>query len=150
MSIKNFFSEPQKLSIKEAIGVAETNTSGEVRVHMEATCSGDPYQRAVKVFEKLNMHKTALRNGVIIYISIDDRKLAIAGDKGINDIVPKDFWQHVIDEMRLDFAKQEFDKGLVKVIHQVGEKLKTFFPYQSDDINELSDDISFEDDLKDK
>ncbi|MBL7882995.1 MAG: TPM domain-containing protein [Bacteroidia bacterium] len=143
MSAKNFFTEEQKQAIQQAIANAELNTSGEVRVHIEAKCKGDALNAAVETFDKLKMHKTALRNGVLFYIAVDDKKLAIVGDKGINETVPKGFWDTIRDTMLSHFKNQEFTEGLCKGIEMAGEKLKTHFPYQSNDKNELSNDVSF-------
>ena len=142
MNPAKFFTEEQKKRIVEAIKEAENETSGEIRLHIESKCKGDPLERAKKVFKKLKMHKTALRNGVIIYLAIDHRKFAIWGDKGINEKVPENFWQDVKEVMAEHFKKNEHTEGLVKGIAMIGEKLKTYFPHQKDDINELSDDIS--------
>ena len=66
MSVQNFFSEAEKKQIVEAIEEAELNTSGEIRLHVEASCKADVLDRAVYIFEKLDMHKTELRNGGIV------------------------------------------------------------------------------------
>ena len=142
MGISNFFSKTEKENIIQAIKEAEHETSGEIRLHLESRCKGDPLERAVKVFEKLKMHETRLRNGTLIFLATEDHKFAIFGDEGINQIVPDNFWEDVKDEMNRFFAKNEFARGVSHGIFLVGEKLKEFFPYQDDDINELSDDIS--------
>ncbi len=142
MNPAKFFTEEEKERIVQAIKDAEKETSGEIRLHIESKCKGDPLQRAMKVFAKLKMHKTALRNGVIIYLAIDDRKFAIYGDKGINEKVPENFWEDVKEVMGQHFKENKHVEGLVKGIAMIGEKLKEFFPYQADDINELPDDIS--------
>ena len=142
LNVKNFFSEEQKKQIINAIKDAEKETSGEIRVHLEKTCKGNPLDRAVRVFQKIGMHKTQLRNGTLIYLAVKDRKFAIYGDKGINSSVPEDFWEDVKEEMGARFIKGDFSVGITSGIARIGEKLKEFFPYQEDDINELPDDIS--------
>ena len=142
MGISNFFSKADKEKIIQAIKDAERETSGEIRLHLESRCKGDPLERAIKVFEKLKMHHTRLRNGTLIFVATDDRKFAIFGDEGINEIVPDNFWEDVKEEMGQHFAKNEFALGVSRGIFLIGEKLKEFFTYQDDDINELSDDIS--------
>jgi uncharacterized membrane protein len=143
MSAKNFFTEEQKQAIQKAIASAELNTSGEIRLHVDSKCKGDSLDAAVETFDKLKMHKTALRNGVLFYLAVDDKKFAIVGDKGINDTVPKGFWDEVRDTMLAHFKNQEFAEGLCKGIEMAGVKLKTHFPLQKDDTNELSNDVSF-------
>jgi len=144
MSAKHSFSEAEQLSIVQAIKEAEKDTSGEIRVHLDRKCSGDPYKKAIKVFENLAMHKTAQRNGVLFYLSIDDRKLAIIGDQGINEKVPADFWHVILEEVIQLFKQGKLAEGLAHGIAKAGQQLSTFFPYQKDDHNELSNDISFD------
>lgn len=143
MSTKSFFTKQEQLTILQAIAGAEKNTSGEVRVHLDGKCNGEVLDVAAHWFNKLKMNETELRNGVLFYLSVKDRKFAILGDKGINEKVPHDFWDSVRDTVIHHFKKQEFALGLSKGIEMAGEKLKLYFPYQSDDTNELSDDISF-------
>jgi uncharacterized membrane protein len=142
-NIKNFFSQSEKENIVNAIKLAEKETSGEIRVHIDKKCKEDVLDRASFIFEKLEMHKTELRNGVLFYLAVNDRKFAILGDAGINNVVPKDFWEEVKQAMLKHFKSGNFSEGLIKGITMAGEKLKAFFPYKSDDINELDDDISF-------
>lgn len=140
---KVFFTEAEQRQIVDAIGQAELNTSGEIRVHIEAECKGDPYEQARAVFEMLEMHKTAQKNAVLFYVAYKHRKLAILGDIGIHEKVSQQFW----DEEKLllqDYFKQnKYAEGLSLAIKQAGEKLKHHFPYQKDDKNELNNEISF-------
>ena len=142
MGIANFFNKDEKEKIIQAIKDAEKETSGEIRLHMESRCKGKALDRAVEMFAKLKMHETQLHNGTLIYLAVKDHKFAIFGDEGINEIVADNFWEDVKEEMRNFFAKEEFQKGISRGIFLVGEKLKEFFPYQEDDVNELPDDIS--------
>ena len=130
--------------IVEAIKQAELNTSGEIKVHIENYCRGDVEQRSLTVFNKLRLNETKLRNGVLIYLAVKDRKLAILGDEGINKVVEYGFWNDVKDLMLSHFKDGRFTEGLEQGILRCGEKLKTYFPYQTDDINEIPDDISYE------
>ncbi len=144
MDIKTFFTDLQQKSIQLAIENAELNTSGEIRVHLDSKCKGDPIKTAIRIFEKLKMHQTELRNGVLFYLAVEDKKFAIIGDKGINDAVPTDFWDTIRNTMTHEFKKEEFTVGLCQGIEMAGNKLKTHFPHQSNDINELTNDLSFE------
>jgi uncharacterized membrane protein len=140
---KHLFSEEQKADIVSAIKEAELNTSGEIRVHLEKSCPEDVMDRASFIFEKLKMHKTELRNGVLFYQAVKDHKYAILGDAGLNAKVPEGFWDGIKDLMLEHFRKEDFSGGLVQGILKSGEQLKVHFPYQTDNVNELSDDISF-------
>jgi len=139
----NFFSEPEKAQIVDAIKTAELNTSGEIRVHIETVCKGNVLDRASQVFAKLEMHKTELRNGVLIYLAIETKTFAIIGDSGINQVVPTGFWDSTKDLMISHFKTGDYATGLIQGILKAGEQLKQHFAYQEDDINELPDDISF-------
>ena len=141
---ENFFTGDQKLKIKKAICNAECQTSGEIRIHIETKCNCDVLDRAAYIFAKLKMHKTKLRNGVLFYLAVDDKKFAILGDAGINAVVEKNFWDEVKDKMLVYFKEGHFSDGLIAGIAMAGEKLKKYFPYNlSEDKNELSDDVSF-------
>ena len=143
MSARNFFNSEQQKSIQQSIANAELNTSGEIRVHIDDKCKGDVLDAAANMFHKMKIDKTELRNGVLFYLAVSDHKFAILGDKGINEKVPTDFWDHIKDVMLSHFKKQEFTEGLSKGIEMAGEKLKTNFPLQSNDTNELTNDVSF-------
>lgn len=142
MSVASFFNREEKDKIIQAIKNAELETSGEIRLHLDLRCKGEALDEAVKMFEKLKMHETQLRNGTLIYLAVKDHKFAIFGDEGINEIVPDNFWEAAKEEMRELFVKGQFADGIARGIFLVGEKLKEFFPYQEDDINELPDEIS--------
>ncbi len=143
MSTDKFLSRQEETQVVEAIKMAEHQTSGEVRVHIESLCRGDVLDRSAWLFKSLKMHKTERRNGVLIYLSTVDRKFAIIGDAGINAVVPEGFWNDVRDLMVSSFSKGDIVQGFVSGIGRVGEKLKEFFPYQEDDVNELPDEISY-------
>lgn len=142
MKVSEFISPDDEKEIVEAIKEAELNTSGEIRVHIEHKCTGDRFDHALEIFEKLEMHKTELSNGVLIYVSIDDHQLVILGDKGINDVVPKGFWESTKDEIISQFKSGNYKQGLINGVLEAGKQLKEHFPYQSDDTNELNNEIS--------
>ena len=143
MSARMFFSKEEQQKIVAAIKEAELNTSGEIRVHIENRCKGAALERAAEIFYELKMDHTAARNGILFYLAVKDRKFAIIGDEGINRNVEHDFWNDIKDEMTSKFKEGQFTEGLVAGILKCGNKLKQYFPYQEDDVNELSDEISF-------
>jgi uncharacterized membrane protein len=142
---KDFFTAQQQDDIRQAVMDAELDTSGEIRVHIEKSCQGNVLDRAAFVFKQLGMTKTALRNGVLIYLAVNNRKFAILGDVGINQVVPSDFWDSVKEEMIHFFREDKYTEGLCYAIREAGLHLKKHFPHQRNDANELSDDISFGD-----
>ncbi len=137
-------SESDQKNIVEAITEAERQTSGEIKVHVEKKCpSENPVARAGEIFELLSLHKTALRNGVLIYLAYEDHKFAILGDKGINEKVGQGFWDSTRNMLSFHFRKGEFTEGLCNGIFEAGQQLKKYFPFQPGDVNELPDEISF-------
>lgn len=142
-SAKNFFTAEQQKQIVDAITAAELNTSGEVRVHIERKCKEDVLAAAVEVFHKLGMNKTKERNGVLFYLAVEDRKFAVIGDEGIDKKVPPDFWNSIKETMKQSFVIQQFAQGLCEGIRMAGVQLKQYFPHQSNDTNELPNDMSF-------
>lgn len=138
------FSSEQKAEIVAAIKAAETQTSGEIQVHIESTCKGAVLDRAAKVFETLKMYQTKDRNGVLVYLAVEDHKFAILGDSGINSVVPSDFWESTKDLMASHFRQGKFTEGLIEGIHHAGDQLKIHFPFDHlNDQNELSNEVSF-------
>jgi len=144
MSRKDFSLKTEdENEIVKAIRTAEKSTSGEIRVHLEKSSgSQDIFERAMEVFHQLKMDNTKEENGVLIYVAMEDRNFVIYGDKGINDKVEDDFWESTKDVILNHFKKGNFKQGLVDGILMAGEQLKRNFPWQEDDENELSDQIS--------
>ncbi|MBC8053981.1 MAG: TPM domain-containing protein [Sphingobacteriaceae bacterium] len=137
------FTDTEQEQIRQAIEAAEKNTSGEIRISAEKHCKEDPLDRAANYFHKIGMDKTALRNGVLIYIATEDHKFAIIGDAGINEAVPDNFWDTTKEAMLNLFKTGNIVEGLITGVNMAGEKLKQYFPYTDGDKNELSDDISY-------
>ena len=149
MKPSKFFTKEQKKQITDAIEEAELNTSGEIRLHVEESCKVDVLDRAAYIFKKLKMHKTEKRNGVLFYLALNNRKFAILGDAGINAVTPDNFWDEIRDTTLSYFKEGKYAEGLAKGISMAGKALKEYFPYQQDDVNELSNDISFGKDKED-
>jgi len=140
--IEDFLTKEEECAIVEAISMAEKNTSGEIRVHIENTTSIDAYERAMEVFHLLKMDATQLKNGVLLYVAVKDKSFVICGDKGINDVVPSDFWNTTKDVMASHFKNGNFKQGLIDGITKAGEQLQKYFPFENGDTNELSNEIS--------
>ena len=142
---KEPFSESEKKQITSAIEEAERSTSGEIRVHIDLSCSKDPVERAVECFDNMGMSATELRNGVLVYLAIKEHKFAIIGDQGNNEKVPTGCWDSTRDLMLSHFKANRLVDGLCEGIKHAGIQLKEHFPLAEDDSNELSNDISFGD-----
>lgn len=141
-AVERFLTPAEESAIVSAIASAERATSGEIRLHIERLCSGDPLERAKQVFELLEMHKTEQKNGVLFYLAVDDHKFAICGDQGIDAVVPADFWNSTKEMLASHFKRGSFADGLIAGIALAGEQLKKYFPFEKGDQNELTNEIS--------
>jgi len=140
--IEAFLTSSEEQEVIEAIRKAELNTSGEIRVHIEETSKGDAVNRSLEVFYMLKMDNTKLQNAMLIYVAVEEKTFVIYGDKGINDVVSKNFWDSTKDVMQSHFKKGNFKQGLVDGILKSGEQLKKCFPFHASDTNELTNEIS--------
>lgn len=143
MSPEKAFTQQQKDAMVAAIKQAEKDTSGEIRVHIENRSKIDVLDRAADVFAHLNMHKTAQRNGVLIYVALLDHKSAILGDAGLMPKYPRTSGS-IMKNMVAKFKEGKITEGICEAVITAGEQLKVYFPYQTDDVNELPDEISFQ------
>ena len=148
MDLDSFLNEKEVKDLAAIISEAELLTSGEIRLHLEEKCQIDTEARALEVFYSLNMGNTKLKNAVLLYISYGDQKFAICGDKGIHENVSNRFWKSLRNSLRRSFEKKDFFNGISVTIMECGRQLRTYFPYQHDDINELENHVTFEKDLK--
>jgi uncharacterized membrane protein len=140
--VEEFLTAEEEQEIIDAIVVAEKNTSGEVRVHIEATSKIDHFSRAQQLFHFLKMDNTKDGNGVLIYVAVDDKKFVIYGDKGIDRAVQKGFWDSTKDAMASHFKNGNFKQGIIEGVLMAGKELEAHFPWDHNDTNELSDAIS--------
>lgn len=137
-------SPADKKTIKKALDKAEQSTSAEIRVHVDRHCKLDPMNRAVQIFQWLKMHKTKLRNGVLIYIAVEDKKMAIIGDIGINQHLTSSFWESTKTTMISHFQQDSLTKGILVGIEKVAEAVQPFFAASSVYVNELPNEVTEE------
>ena len=137
----SFLSKSDKERLSTAIAAAEKNTSGEIVVSVLASVKEDIYKAAQTFFDEKELYKTKQRNATLIYLAYTDHKLAVLGDEGINALTPDDFWEDVLDHMIQKFKEQLYVEGLEEGIMMISEKLKEFFPWTEDDVNELPDGV---------
>lgn len=140
--VEDFLTKEEEQAVVEAIRLAEKETSGEIRVHIEKTTSLAPFDRAKEVFALLGMDNTQLKNGVLIYVAVKDKSFVICGDKGIDAMVADNFWDSTKEVMQSHFKNGDFKQGLVEGILKAGKELQHYFPCADDDTNELSNEIS--------
>ncbi len=140
--VEKFLTEDEEQEIVQAILKAEKNTSGEIRVHIEAHTRSDYFERAKEVFHLLKMDNTKEKNGVLIYVAVNDRAFVIYGDRGIDKAVPNDFWNTTKDAIQDQFKKENYKQGIIEGVICAGKELEAHFPWRHGDTNELSDEIS--------
>lgn len=140
-----YFTDAEQEQISVAITEAEKRTSGEIRVFVEARCKkATPIDRAAEVFQQLKMEQTAARNGVLVYVAMKDRKLAVFGDEGIHSRVGEAFWKQEVDNMIRHFSGEQHVAGIISIVHSIGEALLTHFPFdEKGDENELPNHVVF-------
>ncbi len=141
---REFFTKEQQQLMVEAIQEAEKNTSGEVRVFVEGKCEFvDPVDRAKEIFFSLKMEQTKNRNAVLLYLAMDDHQLALFADEGIYQRLGTQFWNDKVKKIITHFTKDDYTGGICHVIRDIGDALDKEFPYESNDKNELPDEIIF-------
>ncbi|MDQ6844010.1 MAG: TPM domain-containing protein [Bacteroidota bacterium] len=142
---KDFFSKEENELIVQSIRDAEKETSGEVRIYVESRCKYlDALDRAKEIFSLLKMENTKDRNGVLFYVALKDRQLAIFADTGIHTAIGEQYWKDVVAHILLFFNKENYALGIKECILKIGQALKSHFPYdQETDKNELPDEIIF-------
>jgi uncharacterized membrane protein len=139
-----FLHELDNDRITAAIFAAEERSRGEIRVHVTDRAVEDVEAAARAQFEKLEMTKTAQRNGVLIYVAPASQKFAIIGDKGIHEKCGPEFWTTVAAAMETDFRAGRFTEGILDGVEAAGVQLARFFPREGGppDVNELPDDVT--------
>jgi uncharacterized membrane protein len=141
--MSNFFTDQESDTIVKVISDIESSTVGELRLHIEDLCPDSPIDRAVEIFNKLEMYRTEHKTGILIYIATEDHKLAIIGDQGMHSIVGNDYWEYIMNDMKSKFATDSIYSGVLNGVKAVGEKLKEHFPEKRIPDNELSNEISY-------
>lgn len=140
--IEDFLTSEEETEIIEAIRIAERNTSGEIRVHIEQNYNGDIFNHALEVFHFLKMDNTLQRNGVLIYVAVNNKSFVVYGDKGINEKVGENFWNSTRDKIQQHFKNGNFKQGLIDGVSKAGQELSEYFPWEHSDRNELDNTIS--------
>jgi putative membrane protein len=95
------------------------------------------HRRAVEQFLAQNLHTTAGRTGVLLFVSVAERYAEVVADAAIHQRVPQEEWQGIVDDLTQHIAQGEADEGLVRAIGAVGEHLSRHFPPGARDPNAL-------------
>ncbi len=131
--------------IRQAIMLAELDTSAEIHVHLEEKCSGNCQSRAAELFKKLGMDQTVEHNGILIYLSVRNKRFCICTDTGISKNVPEDTWLVIKQDFLNHLRNNNYTDGLIEVINRTGMHLKKFFPRRPGDPNQIPDEVTFGD-----
>ena len=99
------------------------------------------HQRALQAFFENNLHTTEGRTGILIMISVLEHRVEILADKGINDKVPQDTWNKILEPLVHSLKQDRLGEGLVHTIVECGKILSMHFPIKENDKNELSNKI---------
>jgi len=142
---REIFSDKDLEQISQAIKTFEGQTSGEIVISFNTTSHNQPYKTTRRIFEKAKLYETKERNATLIALFLSEHKFAVYGDVGIHEKVPADFWENTVAEMKAHFAAGRMQEGLLHGINELGKNLAKYFPVSEDDINELSDEINYED-----
>ena len=149
MALADFIPSDGQRRIAGAITAAERHTTGEICVHVTPRCRGNVMKRATRTFDRLHLYTTKRRNAVLIFVAYEDRKFAILGDAGINNVVPQGFWDGEVEELGRYLKAGRPVDGLCEIIARIGERLSEYFPGERDDENELSNEVTFDDGFDD-
>jgi uncharacterized membrane protein YgcG len=130
--------------IEAKITESETQHSGEIRFAVETSLDGSallrdqsPRERAVELFSNLRVWDTEENCGLLIYVLLADRAVEIVADRGIHVKVGELEWNRICREMESEFSRGNYQEGLLAGIEQMTLHLKTHFPVQMNDRDEL-------------
>ncbi len=140
---KKLLSKEEEDRLIKAIELAEKQTSGEIRVHIEKESKEEAVTACVAKFHELEMQNTKQRNAILFYLAYKSKSFAVWGDEGIHEIVKDEFWKSITDSAIEHFRESDYITGLEKAIGLCGEQLKQHFPLQHDDKDELPNQISY-------
>src|SRR5258705_5164887 len=133
-------------TIEKAIGEEERRHAGQLRFAVEASLplgellrGVQSRERAVDWFGRLGVWDTEHNSGVLIYLLLADRRVEIVADRGVHSRVGTAAWEAICGEMQLEFARGQFERGVVIGVRAISDLLAAHFPRSGDSPNELSD-----------
>ncbi len=101
-------------------------------------------ERAIRAFYEKGLYRTREETGILIFISLLERTVWILGDRGIDQRIPPETWQGLAGDLSSGIRAGQAAPALCAVIDRCGELLQCHFPRRSDDVNELSDNVLYE------
>ena len=141
--MKKYLSEKEIVDLVEVIKIAENQSTGEIRLHIDSSAEKENAEVAFEVFQRLEMYKTKDRNAVLFHVNFNQRYLTIIGDEGIHQKVCQSFWDKIHSEVITQFVQGKYFFGLKEAIFKTGKELKRYFPVKEENPNELPDEITF-------
>lgn len=141
--MKKYLSEKEIVDLVEVIKIAENQSTGEIRLHIDSSAEKENAEVAFEVFQRLEMYKTKDRNAVLFHVNFNQRYLTIIGDEGIHQKVYQSFWDEIHSEVITQFVQGKYFFGLKEAIFKTGIELKKYFPIKEENPNELPDEITF-------
>lgn len=141
--MKKYLSEKEIVDLVEVIKIAENQSTGEIRLHIDSSAEKENVEVAFEVFQRLEMYKTKDRNAVLFHVNFNQRYLTIIGDEGIHQKVCQSFWDEIHSEVITQFVQGKYFFGLKEAIFKTGIELKKYFPIKEENPNELPDEITF-------
>lgn len=136
--------------IEKAVAEAESCTSGEVVVRLKQsvdTTAQTVREAAFEEFLRLGVKETRLRNGILLFIALDQQQVELIADEGIYKVVPQGTWQRVVDIITLGFRAGVPAHAIVMGVKLISDLLSSHFPPLPTDTNELSDRVHRDTDL---
>lgn len=98
-------------------------------------------QNAQEQFYNLGLNRTKTRQGIMFFVSFDEKYVEIISDTTVSSKIKDEYWQTIIDEFVKDVKKKELSNGYLKAIDSCSEILIKEFPIQENDKNELPNDV---------
>jgi|SRR3989440_5576893 len=141
MKPKHFIDKLDDARIIAAIGAAEQKTSGEIRVYISHQLRREALAAARARFFALGMHKTRLRNAVLIYLVPRAHQFALWGDVGVHEKCGEIFWTEISGRMAALLKNELLTEAVEHAVKEVGAALARFFPRESGDSNQLPNEI---------
>lgn len=101
--------------------------------------------RAELEFYESNIKNTKAATGILLFVSLLERRAVVLADTGINEKVPKETWVDVCNTLVSGIRAGSIAKGFCDAIDKSQVILTPYFPVQPDDTNELSDNLVVKD-----
>jgi len=149
--IQNFLNQQEVAAVNNAVAEAEKKTSGEIKILVVKSSadflgkSADQRAdaRADYEFFDLGLDHTRDNTGILIMISLAERRVVVRASSTIDQFYDQSTWQTVVDVALKGIRNDDSASGICNAVQMCGEILSNHFPRQPDDVNEIPDEIVF-------